>query len=83
MSGAADYRIRVQGHLDADWSERLSGMRIRSATGAVGTTILEGRLPDQAALSGVLATLYELHLPVISVECLDFQNRENHGEPES
>jgi hypothetical protein len=33
-------------------------------------TILVGRLADQAALSGVLNTLYELHLPVVSVECL-------------
>ena len=33
-------------------------------------TILEGELVDQAALAGVLITLYEHHLPVLSVECL-------------
>jgi hypothetical protein len=32
-------------------------------------SVLEGRLLDQAALSGVLNTLYELHLPVMSVDC--------------
>ena len=34
-------------------------------------TVLVGRLRDQAALSGVLNILYELHLPVLSVECLE------------
>ena len=34
-------------------------------------TILIGHLRDQAALAGVLNTLYELHLPVLSVENLD------------
>ena len=34
-------------------------------------TILVGRLADQAALSGVLNTLYEQHLPVLSVDCLE------------
>jgi hypothetical protein len=33
-------------------------------------TTLAGRLIDQAELSGVLNTLYELHLPILSVECL-------------
>ncbi len=31
-------------------------------------SILVGRLADQAALSGVLNTLYEQHLPVLSVD---------------
>jgi len=34
-------------------------------------TILVGRLADQAALSGVLNTMYEQHLPVLSVDCLE------------
>ncbi len=34
-------------------------------------SILVGRLADQAALSGVLNTLYEQHLPVLSVDCLE------------
>jgi hypothetical protein len=31
---------------------------------------LVGRLKDQAELSGVLNTLYEMHLPLLSVEIL-------------
>jgi hypothetical protein len=29
---------------------------------------LEGELADQAALAGVLNSVYELHLPILSVE---------------
>jgi hypothetical protein len=36
-------------------------------------TILVGHLIDQASLAGVLNALYELHLPLLSVECLDAQ----------
>jgi hypothetical protein len=32
-------------------------------------TELVGRLTDQAALHGVLSALYELGLPLVSVEC--------------
>ncbi len=74
----ANYRIRVQGHLDDTWAERLEGMVIihdRAARPSV--TILEGYLVDQAALSGVLNTLYELHLPLLSVENLDEKQTDN------
>jgi hypothetical protein len=33
-------------------------------------TTLVGEMEDQAALAGVLNTLYELHLPLLSVEFL-------------
>ncbi len=74
MQDPAIYRIEVGGRLDAAWSNRLEGMRIshsRRSGGEVATTVLVGRLTDQAALSGVLNTLYELHLPVLSADCLD------------
>jgi len=35
------------------------------------TTLLVGRLADQAALSGVLNALYELRLPVMMIECIE------------
>ena len=73
FEGPAFYRIRVQGHLDDDWSDRLGGMVLTRAFTAdkQPMTILIGHLKDQAALSGVLNAVYELHLPVISVEHLD------------
>ncbi len=68
-----NYRIRVQGFLDEKWSERLGGMYItinhREDRGTLATLV--GRLQDQAELAGVLNTLYELHLPLLSVEYLD------------
>jgi hypothetical protein len=69
----ASYRIRVQGHLDDSWSDRLSGMVITRAFTAdrEPMTILIGHLRDQSALCGALNALYDLHLPVISVELLD------------
>ena len=73
MSGPATYRITVSGTLDAKWSTRLAGMQIsyrRSEDGNTDT-ILVGRLADQAALSSVLNALYELHLPVASIDALE------------
>jgi hypothetical protein len=69
----AFYQIVVQGRIDATWSDRLEGMKICLATETLAspvTTSLEGELSDQAALAGVLNTLYEMHLPVISVKRL-------------
>ncbi len=64
------YRIRVKGHLDASWSDRLGGMEISTIDdeGSPSETSLVGWLPDQAALCGVLNALYGLHLSLLSVE---------------
>ena len=73
MKGPATYRIIVQGAIDPSWASRLSGMQISEKQSAEGgiETILVGRLPDQAALSGVLNALYEMHLPVVSADCME------------
>jgi hypothetical protein len=42
----------------------------RAPAEAGDVTVLQGRVSDQAALSGILNTLYELHLPLISVQYL-------------
>lgn len=68
----AKYRIRVKGYLPESWSDRLGGMAITDeGESGAPTTILCGRLLDQAALLGVLNALYGLHLPLVSVEHLD------------
>jgi hypothetical protein len=76
MHGPAIYKIRVRGSLDDSWSDRIGGMQITETRGSDGDveTILVGRLADQAALSGILNTLYELHFPVLSAECVDSEN---------
>jgi hypothetical protein len=68
MDKPAFYRINVKGVLPDSWIDRLGGLQIVANT-PKGVT-LEGWLPDQAALSGVLETLYELHLPILEVTCL-------------
>lgn len=69
----AIYQIAVQGKIEPAWSDRLEGMSVRQIALETGSTVttLEGRLSDQAALAGVLNTLYELHMPVVSVTRLD------------
>ena len=69
----ATYRIEVDGHLDASRSDRLAGMKITSRERADQTTVstLVGRIRDQAELSGVLNSLYDLHLPILKVEVVN------------
>lgn len=69
----ATYQIIVQGRIDPILSDQLGGMTIQisSVDADPAVTILKGELRDQAALAGVLNALYELHRPVISVECLN------------
>ena len=68
-----NYRIRVLGILSESWSERLGGLRIKPCKlkhQEEPVTELIGRMRDQAELSGVLNTLYELHLTLMSVKYL-------------
>jgi len=65
------YRIKVKGVVPNGWSDRLGGMQI-TVNNSESVT-LEGWLPDQAALAGVLDTLYGLHLPILEVVCLQEQ----------
>lgn len=73
MKGPAVYRVCVEGRIPLDWSDRFMGMNITSSNAAKSgeRTTLVGRLPDQAALAGILNTLYEKEYPVLSVECLE------------
>jgi hypothetical protein len=68
----ATYQISVQGRIKPTWSERLQGMTIRVTTEEADSpvTALEGELTDQSALAGVLNTLYEMHLVLLSVKRL-------------
>jgi hypothetical protein len=66
----ASYRITVEGRIPTKWCDRMEGMAATLWTSETGShqTRLYGTLADQASLAGVLNTLYELHLVVISVE---------------
>ena len=68
-----NYRIEVEGHLAESWSDRLAGMRIttRERSDQTAVTTLVGRLRDQAELSGVLNSLYDLHQVILKVEVVN------------
>jgi hypothetical protein len=62
------YEIRLQGHLDPRWADRLGGLAL--ALEGDGTTTLTGSLPDQAALHGLLAQIRDLGVSIVSIKRL-------------
>lgn len=59
------YEIRIQGHLEPRWAIQFDGMTL--TTHDDGTTSLTGLIVDQAALHGLLATLRDTGIPLVSV----------------
>ena len=72
----ATYQICVHGAIAVEWADRLQGLVIRviASEGGSPTTLLTGELLDQAALMGVLNTLYNLHLTLLLVNRLGEAN---------
>ena len=72
FDGPATYRISVQGRIGENLADRLGGMDITVILidGGGAITTLSGELRDQAALAGVLNTLYEWHLSLLSLQRL-------------
>jgi len=67
------YHISVEGRIPVSWSDQLAGMCVTDipASPSRHVSTLTGLLEDQAALAGVLSTLYTLHLVVLSVTRID------------
>jgi hypothetical protein len=63
------YAIRVQGHLDAYWSEWLEGMTITHEAG--GVTLLEGLVADPSALHGLFNKLLNMRAPILWLQRLE------------
>jgi hypothetical protein len=59
------YQIRVKGHLGRQWQDRFEGLSI--ALEADGTTLLTGRVVDQAALHGILRKIRDLGIDLVAV----------------
>ena len=60
------FEIRVRGWLAEHWSDGFDGMTLRHI--ADGCTVLEGNLPDQSALFGVLHVIENLGLTIVCVK---------------
>ncbi len=59
------YEIRVQGRLESRWAAWFDGFTLTPGPG--GTTVITGTVIDQAALHGLLQSLRDLGLPLLSV----------------
>ena len=64
------YQILVEGALDPSWTDSLAGLviSVREGPEQPPVTVLTGPLTDQAALQGVLDTLFMLNLRLLRVE---------------
>jgi hypothetical protein len=61
-------RVRVEGELAPGWSAVLADLSV--VPGLDGTTLVSGELPDQAAVHGLLGSIRDLGLSLISVETI-------------
>jgi hypothetical protein len=59
------YQIRIEGHLDYQWTDWFSGLII--ALEEDGETLLTGPVVDQAALYGLLKKVRDLGMPLVSL----------------
>ena len=73
MENSATYIISVQGCLEEVWSDRLANMTITMdlRDPQVPVSLLQGRIRDQAELVGVVNGLYQMRVPILSLETLD------------
>lgn len=67
------YRIEVQGNLDAGWVDWLNSAvaQIEGRSEPTSHTSFIVKVPDQAALRGLLGRLWNLNLTLISLQLLD------------
>jgi hypothetical protein len=65
MDVSTYYEIRVKGHLGSTWTDWFEGLTIVNLES--GDALLSGRLPDQAALHGILNRISKLGLTLVSV----------------
>ncbi|TDQ58860.1 hypothetical protein EV188_104609 [Actinomycetospora succinea] len=68
-SGPQHYVIRVRGRLAPRWAPWFDGMALVPQDD--GTTVIDGPVADQSALHGLLRTISDLGLPLVSVAATD------------
>lgn len=59
------YEIRVEGHIDPNWSDWFLGLTLTPLES--GETLIKGTLEDQAALHGLLRRIRDFNLTLISI----------------
>ena len=65
MSNVHRFEVRVSGWLADHWTGHFEGMNVQKT--AEGHTTIQGEVPDEAALFGVLRSVEQLGLSLISI----------------
>jgi len=66
----ANYRIRIAGRVNDDWSDFLSDLEQSfDQENGVTITTITGIVADQSALHGLLERIRDLNLTLLSVTC--------------
>ena len=76
-SNAKVYEIRLKGHLDARWVKWFDGLAITLDEN--GNTLLSGPVADQPALHGILKKVRDVGLPLLSVNSVEPDTKEDRG----
>ena len=68
----AIYKIKVEGVLKENWIENFQGLKVNIEGSLSGNpvSVLTGKINDQSALSGLLNTLYNFNMTILSVNML-------------
>jgi hypothetical protein len=61
--------IRVKGKINPNWSDWFGELHMQE--NPCDETILHGKLPDMAAVYGVISHLGSLVIPLVSVNCFE------------
>jgi hypothetical protein len=66
ISSPIDIHIEVNGVLDNTMSDFLGGLRIKNTADSM--SYIEGVVADQAALIGIINTLFNMRFPILKVK---------------
>lgn len=79
FAGHGVYEIKVKGHIDEAWSSWFEDLEITTGFEEDGTavTIFTGQLDDQPTLHGVLARIRDINLPLVSVNQVEIEMKDN------
>ena len=77
--GQGLYEIKVKDHIDEAWSSWFEDMAITTGFTEDGTpvTTFTGPIIDQAALHGVLGKIRDINMPLISVNQVEIDAKDN------
>ena len=79
LGDTSGYEIRTTGRLDDRWSDWFEGMDLVHESD--GTTVIRCPALDQAGLHGLIRTLRDLGLPLISVNPTEPDGLTDHDIP--